>query len=267
MSAAMKLSCPEYYLVGASFEEKLLFLRKVGFDAVEVSNQDLRSRRGTILEALRNQAVAVSALWGLVRGCASSSVEKRQAAIEDLEFAFEFAAECGAGKVVCIDHCLAPGEDAGSAMKHFRESARQAAEAAAKLGVVLAVEPLSWRDRAMIAHTEDGLRLCREVPSPGLRLNLDTYHMAVGGEDPVKSFDRGLPYAAHIHFSDYVPPPTNPKRPLPGEGQVDFEGCIAVLRKHGYSGFICVEGTSLRPGPPDAQLGATVKYVRALLAS
>ena len=162
----MRITCPVSYLLGDTFDEKFAFLAQTGFDAAELSTIDAEGQGDAILAALRRQDVVVSALWGLVNGCTSPDPAKRKEAAKDLRSAFQFAVDCGTRKVVFIDHCLPQREsDATEARKVFLESIASAAEDAERLGVELAVEPLSPRDHALIASTDDGIRLCQEIKS------------------------------------------------------------------------------------------------------
>ena len=68
----------------------------------------------------------------------------------------------------------------------------------------------------------------------------------------------------HIHYSDYVPPQDDPKRPFPGEGEVDFKACTATIARHRYSGLICIEGSKGQRETLEERLRQTVKYLKAV---
>jgi sugar phosphate isomerase/epimerase len=71
---------------------------------------------------------------------------------------------------------------------------------------------------------------------PGLRLTLDTGHVATWGEDPV----RLLRHAGHVQLRQAAPgkPQLHPDDP---EGVVDFAAVLAELERLDYAGLISIE--------------------------
>jgi sugar phosphate isomerase/epimerase len=67
---------------------------------------------------------------------------------------------------------------------------------------------------------------------PGLRLLLDTGHVANWGEDPVEL----IPFAAHIQLRQ-----ASRDRPQALEGDIDFARFIDACRDQGYAGVFSVE--------------------------
>jgi sugar phosphate isomerase/epimerase len=71
---------------------------------------------------------------------------------------------------------------------------------------------------------------------PGLRLTVDTGHVATWGEDPV----RLLRHAAHVQLRQAAP--GKPQlHPDDGDGVVDFAAVFAELERLGYAGLMSVE--------------------------
>jgi len=97
---------------------------------------------------------------------------------------------------------------------------------------------------------DDFLTARRDLPE--LMLTFDSGN-AAGGEAPVTSLQRCLPYVVHVHFKDWtvgVNPAPGAQRMLDGryytpalvgEGGVDNAGCLAVLRQGGYQGMVNIE--------------------------
>lgn len=66
-------------------------------------------------------------------------------------------------------------------------------------------------------------------------LQLDVYHAAMHGLDPVTEIERRLPDIAHVQIADL------PGRHEPGTGELDFPSVFAALRAHGYTGWVSGE--------------------------
>ena len=93
------------------------------------------------------------------------------------------------------------------------------------------IEPTA---RSVVNSTEKARAICDEVP--GLRLLVDTGHVADWGGDPVDLFDlaghvqlrQGRPGETQLHVDD----PT---------GVVDFDAVLRGLDRVGYQGLLSVE--------------------------
>ena len=66
-------------------------------------------------------------------------------------------------------------------------------------------------------------------------LQLDVYHAAMQGLDPVAEIERRLPDIAHVQIADV------PGRHEPGTGTVDFPAVFAALREQEYTGWVSGE--------------------------
>jgi sugar phosphate isomerase/epimerase len=101
---------------------------------------------------------------------------------------------------------------------------------------------------------------------PGLRLTLDTGHVATWGEDPVLL----LRHADHVQLRQAAP--GKPQlHPDDADGVVDFRGVLAELERLDYPGLMSVEYFDLPDMrmPLDDPVGhavALAAYVRALPA-
>jgi Xylose isomerase-like TIM barrel len=101
---------------------------------------------------------------------------------------------------------------------------------------------------------------------PGLRLTLDTGHVAAWGEDPI----RLLRYAGHVQFRQAAE--GRPQLYPDEDGDVDFAAVIAELDRLDYRGLISIEYFDLPDygWPLDDPVGhcvALADHVRPLLAT
>lgn len=132
-------------------------------------------------------------------------------------------------------------DGAGSEARHAAVRAyRRAAEMMADLdgdpGVIL-VEPLaSGLNGAYPLETAaDALALIDEVGASGVKLLLDTFHLARNAEDLPDVIESSASRIGHVQLAD------SPDRGEPGSGTVDFTVIGRALRSAGYSGTVAAE--------------------------
>ena len=85
------------------------------------------------------------------------------------------------------------------------------------------------------ARIEDTLALVAAVNRPGLRLNLDLYHVQIGEGNLIEWCRKCQPYIGEIQVADV------PGRKEPGTGEINYPGIAKALKAMGYRGPICME--------------------------
>lgn len=132
------------------------------------------------------------------------------------------------------------------------ENLRFAAEAAARVDAVVAVEALNAYENPDYPLTSSGgaLALTERLRAEGVRnvtLLADLYHLARMGED------LGSLIAAHAHRFGHVQLADAPGRHQPGTGTTDLHTALGLLEAVGYHGFVGLEYAPL--GPSGASFG------------
>ena len=155
---------------------------------------------------------------------------------------------------------IAPGETHGIAYARLQDALAQVALAAARVGVVYCIEPLSKRETSMINTIAEAAELVRAIDHPNLRTMIDC---SAAGQTETESIpaliDRWLPTGllAHVQVND-------PNRRGPGQGEMKFAPILAALKRHHYTGTIAVEPFDYSPdGPGVAAFSAG--YLRGLV--
>ena len=77
--------------------------------------------------------------------------------------------------------------------------------------------------------------LVQTVNSPNVRLQLDQYHAAMAGEDPLECLRTHFPLVAHVQIADV------PGRHEPGTGSMPIADFLRELDVLGYAGFVGLE--------------------------
>jgi len=252
-------------LLTGTFEEKLAKAARLGVEGVELMVADparldaaaiRRSLQASGLRAaaIGSGAVAFATGLTLLHADASRSAQAGQR-LRDL---IGLAAAVGA-PLVTIGSFRGRLASAGVGARASLVSILQdAGQAAASLGVRLALEPLN-RYEADVLHTaEEGLAFLAEVAHPAVGLLLDTYHVNIEERSWSEPFRRLLAAGAlwHVHLGD------NNRLP-PGQGLIDFRSIVGALREGGYDGYLSAELLA-RPDP-DTAAEQTVRYMRGLM--
>jgi D-psicose/D-tagatose/L-ribulose 3-epimerase len=155
---------------------------------------------------------------------------------------------------------IAPGETHAIALDRLRDAMAQIALAAARVGVVYCIEPLSRRETALINTVAEAADLVRAIDHPNLRTMIDCSAAGLTETDSVPDLiERWLPSGliAHIQVND-------PNRRGPGQGDMQFGPILAALKRHQYAGVIAAEPFDYVPDGPGAA-ALSVGYLRGLL--
>lgn len=109
-----------------------------------------------------------------------------------------------------------------------------AAEAAAKIGAVVLVEPLSGAPDYPL-KTLDDAALVAKFAGPGVAVLADLYHLATNGTDIDRALKRYFRQIAHVQIAD------SPGRGAPGTGSTDLLAHLALLVDLGYDKLVSLE--------------------------
>ena len=132
---------------------------------------------------------------------------------------------------------------------------RLAGDYAARFGVTIAIEPLSYRECNAVNTLRDGLALMELAGHPNVRMLADMYHMGENGED----FNDVLLAGADLRHC-HIGRPAGRVYPMPGDGY-DYAPFFAALREIGYPGRLSVEASAPNKDPA-ADLPVAIAYCR-----
>ena len=213
----------------------------MGYDGIEVlfGNLDL-------LDAQAARAALAHARMGLTACCvmtedanpSSPDAGVRAAAGARLHRMIDLTAEMGgsmmAGPLYAPVRCLTGRARTDDEWAHCRDVLGVAAVHAERAGIGMAIEPLNRFETHVINTIADAVRLCCEVGSPALGVQVDTFHANIEEKDTGAAIRAAGSFVRHFHASES-------DRGVPGTGQVDWDGAFAALHDIGYCGRITIE--------------------------
>jgi sugar phosphate isomerase/epimerase len=222
---------------------------RMGFDAVEILHMQMENEDPGYLQRLKQQAfVNGMSLCGLSthQGFLSPDAAERQKNIDHTIRAIELAYQLGIptmrvntgrwGTTKSFDELMAKrgieprleGYSDDDGFKWVIDSLEKCLPAAEKCGVTLGLEN-HWG----LGRTAEGvLRIVKAVNSPWLRCTLDTGNFL---ENPYDQLEQMAPETVFVQAKTYY-----------GGGvwytlELDYPRIAAMLRRHGYRGFISLE--------------------------
>ncbi|WP_245873960.1 sugar phosphate isomerase/epimerase family protein, partial [Streptomyces phaeoluteigriseus] len=166
--------------------------------------------------------------------------------------AVRIAGDLGAHAVHFFSGTLPPGTDRDTAWKRLAQTLAPVLEAAAAVGIPLAVEPEPGHLLATLADFHH-LRLLLGDPEP-LGLTLDIGHcQCLEPLPPADCVRAAAPWLRHVQIEDMR---RGVHEHLPfGDGEIDFPPVLAALRATGYQGLTVVElPRHSHAGPRQAEL-------------
>jgi hydroxypyruvate isomerase len=169
--------------------------------------------------------------------------------------AIDLARRLGCSKLNALAGNAASDADRPTQLDVLAESVAFAADAAAQAGMTVLLEALNPAEtpRYLLHGTDAVLEMIERVGRPNVAFQLDVYHLAMAGEDPIESIRRSGPHIGNVQLADV------PGRHEPGTGSLPFGAILDALDEAGYTGAIGLEFNPLDPATPDfacvAQLG------------
>jgi D-psicose/D-tagatose/L-ribulose 3-epimerase len=240
-----------------------LRIREWGFDGVELF---LSPSEPSALPSVRRMLDEI----GLERTACSvlpreanlidADAQVRARAAKFLKQCVERTAELGA-KLICGPLYAGLGVMTGrrrtkDEWKWAVEGLQVAAQHAAKLGVILCVEPLNRFETYFLNTLSDAAQLVHDVSQANVLIHFDTFHANLEERHPADSLRSVAKELGHVHISEN-------DRGIPGTGHNDWRGILTALKESGYDGWMTIESFA----QPEPELAAAAAIWRDLTDS
>jgi D-psicose/D-tagatose/L-ribulose 3-epimerase len=219
-------------------------LKGFGFDGVEIPifNTDLDySAWGKRLDAIGLERTAVT-VRNVDDNPISPDAAVRRKGVEGNKRMLDCCAAAGVQTVVGPYHS-ALGHFTGSGRTNDEwkwgiDSMRETAEYAAKVGVMLGIEPLNRFELYFLNAQADAAEFCRQVGHPSCRMMYDTFHSNIEEKSIRRAIHDIKDMLCHIHISEN-------DRSTPGAGNVRWDENFDAIHEIGYDGWLVIEAFGL----------------------
>lgn len=134
------------------------------------------------------------------------------------------------------------GWDSAETWRRAAAAFQTVAEAAAKAGCVLALEPLTSAETNLMLSTAEGRRMVESVAHPACKLHLDVKAMSPSAEPVASQIKSSADLLTHFHANDA-------NKRGPGFGNTDFVPILQALKEIQYDGWVSVEVFDYTPDP------------------
>jgi sugar phosphate isomerase/epimerase len=255
----MRIALCNEVLAGMPLERQCEYAARLGYDGLEIAPFTLSdapekistSEAAKIRAIVEASGLVVTGLhWLLVKpdglSLTDPDVNVRKRTLKVMTYLIGLCAELGGSVLVHgspKQRQIAPGETHAIALARLQDALAQAALAAARVGVIYCIEPLSQRETSLVNTIAEAAELVQSIDHPNLRTMIDCSAAGQTEAEPVPALiDRWLPTGliAHLQVND-------PNRRGPGQGEMKFAPILVALKRHNYTGTIAVEPFDYSP--------------------
>lgn len=249
--------------------EKIRLAAEAGFEGIELWINDIYEHIGQggevsdVEKALADHGLIVPCMIAL-RGWGEASELEYPLMLDEARRRMELAARLGSPWVV------ATPPRAQCELEQISRRYRDLLELGRQSGVRPTMEYISFF--GSVSRLDQAQRIAEEANDPDATVIIDSFHTwnSGGGIEEL----RGLPAEriSHFHIDDADPEmpagtQTDPNRVMPGDGPIDLEGEISILREIGYEGTVSLElfNPGLWEKDPAEVLAVGIERMRELL--
>jgi len=256
--------------------ERLQFAGQLGFDFVEMSVDETderlsrldwsRRQRKEVIDAIHQTGIKILSmcLSGHRRyPFGSEDREKRAQAMTIIKKAVDLASDLGIRCIQLAGYDVYYEKKSLSSREWFVENLQEAVAIASSKGIVLSIEIM---DDPFINSITKFLAIKEQIPSPYLQVYPDLGNLSAWPENDVGyELEKGIAAISQIHLKDTLAVTADFSgkfKGVPfGDGCVDFDGCLKLLKRLNYNGPFVIELWSETSDDPKAEIEAAKRFL------
>lgn len=259
----MKLSFMTFATPDWDLSKILTAAIRYDYDGLE-PRAEAGHKHGIELETTKKQRKEIKAMFadtGVAHLCLATSrtysmpeADKRAESVELTKKYIDLAHDTGAPCIRVFGGGTPPDADFSEVKKYVAEALRECAEHAKGSGVYVCFETHDG-----YINANDAAEVVRLADSPQAAINWDFMHPCTAGMTIPEAFDVLKPYIRHCHLHDGVRKENGGwDLVLMGEGQIDHNEAIQLLKTINYEGALSGEWIAFKPAeellPHEAQV-------------
>ena len=165
--------------------------------------------------------------------------------------AIRYAQALGTPRLHCMAGLWPGGIGREKARATLMRNLQHAAEATARAGLVLLIEPLNAHDVPgySVSRVDEALSLIKAVGASHVKLQYDLYHAQRTQGELIGTLRAQLANIGHIQIAD------NPGRGEPGTGEVNWRVVFDAIEASGYGGWVGLEYFPFDRSPRGTEAG------------
>ncbi len=260
-----------------TFAEMFPRAKAAGFVAYDASDMDAEfATREEVIRLCADAGLEIADYIHWIH-MASPSEEAVQAAIESGKKAVHTALAHGTNMLMIVESIvvkdlIALGEK--KAIACMARALKEIVDYAAPLGVTVMVEDFPHALLPMATSEEMEVLL---TGAPGLKLILDTGNMLAKKQSPVEFTEKLIDHVVHVHLKDIEYPENATTGDIDcdgrriwnaqhGEGVVEFDKILPMLKDRGFDGYVTVE-YGPHEGTKDhfEKMAQSIRYLEGLI--
>jgi sugar phosphate isomerase/epimerase len=243
--AFMSFSCPQ-----ASLDEMLAMARRYGYDGIEPRIDAGHTHgiepniAGSVRQQIQQKALdAVVALCCIATSIHFANPAEQADQIEQARIRIDLAGDLGAPRLRVFGGPIPQGTSREQAIDLIADSLEQIATQAAERNVVVCMETHDdWCNPMHVAE------VMKRVDHPAIGVNWDIMHpVRQGGTNMDHAFQILKPWIRHVHFHDGLLKPDPVVLKPVGEGKVDHQRAVQLLKEMNYDGYLSGEWIDWEP--------------------
>ncbi len=227
----------EMWWGGMPFLDKIASAHAGGFRAVEFwpwQGKPIEEAKA-LLDQFEMEVAQFTA-WGFSPGLNDSKHHEHfERAVRE---GCEVAKKLGCKKMTVVGGNDIAGMTPSEMHQNIIDGLKRAAPIAEEYQVMLILEPMNIRvdhKGHCLYGSTDGVRICREVNSPMVKLNWDLYHMQISEGDLCGRLRDGFDQVGYLQLADH------PGRNEPGTGEIHYNRVLKEAYNLGYRDYIGLE--------------------------
>jgi sugar phosphate isomerase/epimerase len=246
-----RISATQWIFGAEDLDATCARLASLGYDGVELAGIPDACDARMVRDVVGRHGLAVTSICGMYpadRDLSSPDPEVRSNAVRYVRQCSELAAQLEAPLVIVVPGAVgrvSPVVDAAEEWELAVVSITAAADAAAELGVKLALEALNRYESYFLRTLEMAARLAGDVDRQNVGLMADLFHMNIEEADMAAEIRRFGELIWHVHMAD------SNRRP-PGLGHTEIAAVILALKDIDYGGSLTMEFMPSMSNPYDA---------------
>jgi sugar phosphate isomerase/epimerase len=249
----MKLSClPVSYFPAIQAGEMSIRAwaaeaRSVGLDSIDLSIMLVPNHTPTCIEKLKQDLCAEKMPITMITTYPDFTHPDPAQRAREMDYArhdIALASQLGAKYLRLVAGQAHPETSLPDGISWVVESFKQLEKPAARHKIQLLYEnhskPSAWKYFDFSQSTAVYLEVVEKIASTGIRLNFDTANPVICGDDSLSLLEKVISRVETLHVQDNAA--KGVMRPVvPGHGIVPFAALFALLKAHGWDGWLCIE--------------------------